>query len=131
MRARFPDPVVTVPADTTPPQVLAAHLIRTGKGKNKKVSGVELTFNEALNGPRAQDPGNYVVAELLKGKGRKGRTKPRGLIAATYDPAGHTVTLVPAGKVPFRLGAQVTVRPGVTDAAGNGVAGPTTTIVAR
>ena len=37
-----------IPADTTPPQVVAARLVRASKGRNKKISGIELTFSEPL-----------------------------------------------------------------------------------
>lgn len=104
------------------PQVAAARIIRTGKGRRRKV-GVVLSFSKSMNPARAQDLANYALAELRKGRGRRGAPRPVRLLSAAYNEADRTVTLVARGRPLFQRGARVTVRAGVTDAGGTALDG--------
>ena len=109
-----------VVTEATPPMILAQRLTVTRTG----ITGIVLTFSEALDADLAEAPNNYG----LRSAGRDGvvGTADDSTVALSsirYDAGRRTVTLTP--NRPLKLGVfyQVTVNgtgaPGVTDTAGN------------
>ena len=109
-----------VVAEATPPIILAQRLTVTRSG----ITGIVLTFSEALDADLAEAPTNYG----LRSAGRDGVIGTADdstvtLSSVRYDAGRRTVTLTP--KRPLQLGVfyQVTVNgagaPGVTDTSGN------------
>jgi hypothetical protein len=108
----------TVPVQpaATPPTLVRARATRVSGNQQVLV----LTFSEALDPARAQNPANYTVEEITtqgKGKHAREKLKPVRVVSATYDPQAHTVTLRLAGKQSFKQGAQITVHAGAPGAA--------------
>jgi hypothetical protein len=108
----------TVPGQpaATPPKLVQAQAMRAAKSQDVIV----LTFDQALDPARAQNPANYTVAEITtqgKGKHARERLKAVRVVSATYDPQAHTVTLRFAGTHPFQKGAQIIVHAGAPGAA--------------
>ncbi len=95
-------PPVTVPA---PPVVLAEQLVMAGKGKNRYVAGVVLTFSSTLDPVTAQNASNYSVTQASKA-GRARAIKTIRLRAA-YKPAAREVKLTFSGKPRFTVGGQL------------------------
>jgi hypothetical protein len=88
-----------------PPVVLTEQLSVTGKGVNRYVSGIVLTFSSALEAASAQNASNYTVTQVTK-RGRAKVVKPIRL-RAIYNPANNTVKLALAGKQRFASGGQI------------------------
>ena len=89
--------------------------------------GFALTFNEALDAGRAQNPNNYTVLATSR-HGRKSVTKPVGF-QVSYNPNTFVVDLVLAGRQAFPKGGQLIVNAaapaGLADPAGNLLVGTT------
>lgn len=122
-------------SDTTPPRLVSVTAVRTGRPRNRRITRFDLLFSEALEASRAQDLDNYTLAELRRGRGRRGLPRRLALVAARYDPTTNVVTLVVAGRPRFPRGAQITVSAAVTDVAGNpldgdadGISGPSAVV---
>jgi hypothetical protein len=107
------------PPDTTPPTVTG---VLAALDKRKRLTSVQITFSEPMNGPLAGSLASYRIVSA--GRDRRFGTKddkPKRLRAAVYDPATRTVTIRPAGQLalgqPLRL--VINDSAGVTDEAGN------------
>ena len=87
------------------PVVLSEQLVTAGKGKNKYVSGVVITFSTALDPTTAQNASNYTVIQTAKG-GRASAAKAIRL-HARYKLANKTVKLTFVGKPRFAAGGQL------------------------
>ena len=85
--------------------MLSEQLVTAGKGKNKYVSGVVITFSTALDPTTAQDASNYTVIQTTKG-GRASAAKAIRL-HARYKLASKTVKLTFVGKPRFASGGQL------------------------
>jgi hypothetical protein len=107
-----PTPTPT-PAPTPTPVFLGEQSMYKGRGKHKKLIGVEFSFSGALNAGSAQSTGNYRVTQAI---GRK--IKVLSVLSASYG--NNTVTLSIAG---YKAGkpAQATIT-GLVGANGAGVA---------
>jgi hypothetical protein len=68
--------------------------------KKKTTKVLVVRFSAALEPGPAQNLGDYHLVALGKGKKSGAGGKPVALASASYDPAAHTVTLTPRGKVP-------------------------------
>jgi hypothetical protein len=102
-----PGPVGTSPVGpggNSPPApvVLSEHLVLSGKGKNRYVAGVLLTFSSALDPATAVNSSNYSVAQTTKVARAKAVKAIR--LHATYTQAKDTVKLTFAGKPRFTAG---------------------------
>ena len=120
-----------------PPKIVNAQVLfqtvnvgRPHKGHVKtrrQFVGFELTFNEALDPARAQDPTNYAVLATSR-HGRKTVTQPVGL-QASYNASTFAVDLVLAGQQAFPKGGRLTVNGaapgGLADPAGDLLVGTT------
>jgi hypothetical protein len=89
----------------TAPVVVSEQLVVAGKGKNRYVAGIVLTFSSALDPATAANASNYSVAQVTKA-GRAKAVKPIRLRAA-YKPAKDTVKLTLVGKPRFTAGGQL------------------------
>jgi uncharacterized repeat protein (TIGR01451 family) len=109
-----------VVTEANPPTILAQRLTATRSG----ITGIVLTFSEALDADLAEAPGNYG----LRSAGRDGVVGTAddstvALSAIRYDAGRRTVTLTP--QRPLKLGVfyRITVNgtgaPGLTDTSGN------------
>jgi hypothetical protein len=105
----------TGPADTTPPTVIGALPIRTGKAG--KVTELDVQFSEALDAIRATaNPGAFVVLVKRKGSPKMRQVTPQAVI---YDPSTHTLRLMVAFKKQDQT-VKLTIKAGtVADPLGN------------
>jgi streptogramin lyase len=95
-------PPVTVPA---PPVVLSEQLVMAGKGKDRYVAGVVLTFSSTLDPATAQKASNYSVIQSSKAGRAKAIKSVR--VRANYKPAAREVKLTFSGKPRFTAGGQL------------------------
>ena len=100
--------LITHNSDTTPPTVTSAKVLT--KGSN--VTGFVITFSKDMAPGPVQDVNNYAVANprsfrVLRGLDYAYYAQTIPLKSATYDPATHSVTLTPAGKVQKALFFQI------------------------
>jgi len=121
------------PADNTATAIVTASAPTPGDGPrvvglrlhgfHRRRTYLVLSFDPDLDPARATDPANYLVIDA----GRDGRFGTRNdravpLVSASYNPATHTVTLVPARHLDvhhrYQLRVIGTGPRGVTDAAG-------------
>lgn len=104
--------------DGASPQVSAVDF----KVDNGRINKVLVTFNEAVTKDSAKKLSNYALFTRNR-NGKLGRLIR--LSSATYDPATHTVTLTPAGKLALNRTFQINVngKGTITDLAGNGFDG--------
>ncbi len=89
------------PATVVAPVVLSEQLVTAGKGKNKYVTGIVITFSTALDPTTAQNASNYTVIQTTKG-GRASVAKAIRL-HARYKLANKTVKLTFARETSVRL----------------------------
>jgi hypothetical protein len=80
--------------------VLGAQWQTRKVSRNKTVKVLVISFSAGLDAGHAQVVGDYHLVAAAKGKKPGTGGKPIALVSATYDPAAHTVTLTPRGKVP-------------------------------
>jgi hypothetical protein len=112
--------VVNAPAASDGPRVTSVKRY----GFHLQPTVVVLTFNEALDPARAQNPNNYVFV-TLGGPGRGGLRIGHVIRVsrAVYDPATNSVFLYPAERLDihnfYRLTVNGTAPNGLTDTAGN------------
>ena len=104
---------VTGPTGSSPihpraaaPVVLSEHLVFAGRGKQRYVAGVVLTFSSALDPATAGNSSNYTVVQATKVGGRAKAIKPVRLHVA-YKAAAHAVKLTFSGKPRFTAGGQL------------------------
>jgi hypothetical protein len=102
------------PITPTPPRLTGVQVERSGR--QGKVTGLLLTFNEALDPGSAQTRSHYVLQ--LAGKGRKHHPLTVNLTGAVYDPAAHTVTLR-LGKITVSKPSGTLLVQGITDPQGD------------
>jgi streptogramin lyase len=104
----------------TGPVVLSEQLVIAGKGKNRYVAGVVLTFSSALDPVTAGKSSNYTVSQVTKA-GRVKAVKPIRLRAA-YMAARDAVKLTFTGKPRFTAGGELLLtasgQTGIASAAG-------------
>jgi hypothetical protein len=116
-----------VKAGPTPGPVITNFSLQTG---GPAVTGLTLTFNEALDAARAENPANYGYYILSAGADNLFGTRDDGSVliaSARYNPATFQVVLTPV--VPLSLGqlykigvntqASVPLQTGLTDTSGN------------
>jgi streptogramin lyase len=89
----------------TAPVVQSEQLVIAGKGKNRYVAGIVLTFSSALDPATAGNSSNYSVAQVTKAR-RARAVKPIRLRAA-YQAANDMVKLTLVGKPRFTAGGQL------------------------
>jgi hypothetical protein len=106
------------PAATTAPLLTGVQVERSGR--QGKVTGLLLTFNEALDPGSAQTLSHYVLQ--LAGQGRKHRPLTVTLTGAVYDGATNTVTLR-LGKINGSKPSGTLLVEGITDPLGDVLAG--------
>jgi uncharacterized repeat protein (TIGR01451 family) len=84
-----PTPTSTSTPKSTPvaPVFTGEQRIYSGKGKKKKVTGIEFQFKSALSAGSAQSTGNYHVTQKISKK----KTKTLAVTSATYS--NDTVTI--------------------------------------
>ena len=89
------------------PVVVSESLVMAGKGANRYVSGIVLTFSSALDPATAQNAANFSVIQMT----RNGRTKVAKAIRvrAVYDARSNSVKLTFAGKPRFAAGGRLVV----------------------
>ncbi len=88
------------------PVVLGEQLVMAGKGKNRYVAGIVLTFSSALDPATARNASNYTVVQTTAARTKV--VKPIRLHAA-YRPGNNKVKLSLAGKPRFTAGGQLLV----------------------
>ena len=117
--------VTNTDRDTVPPFVTNLVAIPNGA----RINGFVVTFDEPMDVARASIVGNYHV--FLSGSGNS--ESPVALVAANYDPATRSVTLVPSASLPSNRFYHVVVNGSsglpLTDTSGNvlsGSSGPRT-----
>ena len=88
------------------PVVLSEQLVFAGKGVQRYVAGVVLTFSSALDAATADISSNYSVVQATKAGGRAKAIKPVRLHVA-YKAAAHVVKLTFSGKPRFTAGGQL------------------------
>ena len=119
----------TPPRDVTPPRVLGVSL--TTNRKTGRIAGLVIRFSEALDAGSAIATASYDLRPTTR---KAGAIRLR---SASYDPATHSVTLVPAGKLSAKSALRMTVQNiadpsrNLLDGDGNGSAGGAYTIVVR
>jgi uncharacterized repeat protein (TIGR01451 family) len=105
--------------DVTGPRVV--DLAMAGKGA--AINAIVLTFSEALDPARAQNPLNYSLVGT--GRARAGGVVP--ILAPTYDPAKRTVTIIPSRRLQggtfYHLTLNGSAHGGLTDVFGNALDG--------
>ena len=110
--------------------MVSERLVTAGKGANRHVAGIVLTFSAPLDPATAQNAANYTVTQLAK----NGRAKVAKAIRlhAVYNHASNTVRLTFAGKPRFIAGGQLVVvsssSNGITSSSGTHLEGNTGTI---
>ncbi len=87
------------------PVVLGEQLVTAGKGKNKYVSGIVITFSSALDPATAQNASNFTVIQTTKGRRASAAKAIR--LHARYKPASNTVKLTLLGRPRFAAGGQL------------------------
>src|SRR5262249_7458680 len=77
---------------------------QTRRAGHRKATRVLLvTFSAALDSADSQDPSAYHLVAVSRGSTISPRgNKPVPLAAVAYDPAAHSITLTPRGKVPHQ-----------------------------
>jgi hypothetical protein len=91
-----------------PPQVIGEQLVLGPTG----ITAVVFSFSEPLNPTAAADLGNYGYYALSAGPDRNFGTADDGatpLIAAQYNAAALTVTLIPAAPLPYNAFERITI----------------------
>jgi hypothetical protein len=73
----------------TPPVFTGVTSIATGKGRKRRVTGAQLSFNAALTTGSAQNPGNYRVTQIITKK----KTLTVTVVSATFSNNSVTLTL--------------------------------------
>jgi type VI secretion system secreted protein VgrG len=111
------------PADTTPPRLLSLQRF----GFHAQPTRLVLTFDEELAAAGAGDAENFRL--VAAGRDRRLGTAddvPIALRSVVHDAAARTITLTSRRRLPLHQSYQLTIRggtSGVTDLAGNGLAG--------
>ncbi len=102
--------------DVTGPTVTDVEPMGTGKA----VTGLVLTFDEALDPTNATNPNNYTL--LAPSRNGRGETRVATL-PPTYDALNHTVTITAGRALPLNTFFHIDVSPAVTDIFGNELRG--------
>ncbi|HEX8204045.1 MAG TPA: Calx-beta domain-containing protein, partial [Isosphaeraceae bacterium] len=108
------------PPDVTPPTITDVRLLGTGR----TITGIELTFSEALDPARASNPANYTLLALGR-DGVPGTRDDRAVAVrgVAYNAATGIVTIVPDrplnGRQFYRLAVNAAAPGGLADPAGN------------
>jgi virginiamycin B lyase len=89
------------------PTVIGEHLLVSGKGKNRYVSGIVLTFSSALNPVTAQNSSNYAVTQATAAGAARAVKLIR--LHAIYKTANKSVKLTFTGKPRFAAGGQLRI----------------------
>ncbi len=91
-------PSPTSPSPTSPtstsisapvPVLIGDQVMFSGRGKNRKITGVQLFFSGVLDFGSASNTGNYRLTQKVKKK-----TRALPVLAASYDSGNNSVTLL-------------------------------------
>ena len=111
-------------ANAVGPVITNLQLLTNGKA----ITGIVLSFDEALDPGRAENVANY--GNVIRTTGPDGvfGTLDDGLVkiaSATYNPATNSVTLTPASALPLNRLYQIAINQNANQLTGAGVADPT------
>jgi hypothetical protein len=102
------------PGAPAAPVITGQSLIFAGKGKQKRLVGLQLVYSGALDPSSAVNPANYAITQTIKN--RRAKTAQAIRLRVAYDDATKTVSLTIIGKPKFASGGQLMVRSQAGDA---------------
>ena len=110
-------PASSNPITISPSPTIIGEQVLTERPKGKKKAvfeGFVLQYSAAMNPATAGAPANYVVGQATTRRVRKKKvtTLTPVAVAASYNPANNSVTLILSGKPKFAQGGEITVNYG-------------------
>jgi uncharacterized repeat protein (TIGR01451 family) len=110
--------------DVTGPTVTDVEPTGTGRA----VTGLVLTFDEALDSTNATNPNNYTL--IAPSRNGRGQTQV-AILPPTYNALNHTVTITAARALPLNTFFHIDVSPAVTDIFENQLRGDSSLVNGR